>query len=84
MSFGARAACVAKGMISIKRKGKIYCRKTRSRRHLSSHAKRYLPTHFDVLTAKKVKTLKRIAKSKGIKNYSKKKKRSLVQAIMSQ
>ena len=105
-SHAARAACVAKGMLSYKRKGSVHCRKVRSRKReygisrsltairerqydswkkvkLRLHAERYAPTNMDLLESKKVKTLRRIAKSKGVKNFSKKKKHSLIQAIMS-
>lgn len=79
--LSARIECLKKGMVSFKRKGKIHCRKSRGKIHLSRHQSRYAPTEFDYLKSKTVKKLKKLAKSKHLKT-SGKKKLGLIRSIL--
>lgn len=68
----SRSACLKKKMLSVRRSGKIRCRRSR----------RSGPSKHDYLKSKTLKSLKRLAKSKGLKKYSHKKKSGLVRSIL--
>jgi hypothetical protein len=80
--LAARIECLKKRMVSVKRNGKIRCRKAKSSAQLSRHQGLLVPTEYDYLKSKTLKSLKRLAKSKGLKKYSHKKKMGLVRSIL--